>query len=141
MISRRTPDRFQGKKSCMVGVFSHIIHEGVSWDKSAAMISQEVHRNSDRPDRPRIETRPVKFGWKEEGKEKSVTLVAVYAAVDIIAEVKGTCMQLAFEQTDDTGLGLLDSHTANIGSENFRSFPKFSEHFQNTFRNFQIFSE
>ena len=73
------------------------------------MISQEVHRNSNRPDKPRIETRIVKFSWKEEGKKKSVTLVAVYAAVDIIAEVKGTCMQLAFKQTDDTGLGLLDS--------------------------------
>ena len=29
------PDKFQGKKSCMVGVFSKIIHEGVSWDKTA----------------------------------------------------------------------------------------------------------
>ena len=38
-----------------------------------------------------------------------MTLVAVYAAVDIIAEVKGICMQLAFEPTDDKGLGLLDS--------------------------------
>ena len=38
-----------------------------------------------------------------------MTLVAVYAAVDIIAEVKGICMRLAFKQTDDTGLGLLGS--------------------------------
>jgi hypothetical protein len=103
------PDNFQGKKSCMVGVFSNIIHEGVSWDDTAEMIAQEVLRNSKIPNKPRIETRPVKFGWTDEGQEKSVTLVAIYAAVDIIAEVKGTCMQLAFEPTDSQGLGLLDS--------------------------------
>ena len=101
----------------MVGVFSHIIHEGVSWDKSAAMISQEVHRKSTRPNKPRTETRPVKFGWNEEGKAKSVTLVAIYAAVDYIAEVKGICMRLAFGKTDSEGLGLMGSkfqETANL---------------------------
>ncbi len=51
----------------------------------------------------------MKFGWTDEGQEKSVTLVAIYAGVDIIAEVKGTCMQLAFKPTDSQGLGLLDS--------------------------------
>ena len=40
------PDRFQGEKSCMIGVFSNIIHEGVSWDKSSAMIFQEVQHAS-----------------------------------------------------------------------------------------------
>ena len=79
----------------MIGVFSNIIHEGVSWDKSSAMISQEVHRNLTGPDKPRIEIRPVKFGWNKEGSEKSTTLVTVYAAVDYIAEVKGICMWIA----------------------------------------------
>ena len=54
----------------MIGIFSNIIHEGVSRDKSSAMISQEVQRRQTKPDKPRIETRPVKFGWNEEGKEK-----------------------------------------------------------------------
>ena len=103
------PDCFQGKKSCMIGVFSNIIHEGVSWDKSSAMISQEVHRNLTGPDKPRIETRPVKFGWNEEGSEKSSTLVAVYAAVEYIAEVKGICTQLAYGKTDKEGVDLLGS--------------------------------
>ncbi len=103
------PDNFQGKKSCMVGVFSNIIHEGVSWDDTAEMIAQEVLRKSNAPTKPRIETRPVKFGWTDEGKEKQTTIVAVYAAVDIIAEVKGICMRLAFEPTDSQGLGLLNS--------------------------------
>ena len=93
----------------MIGVFSNIIHEGVSWDKSSAMISQEVHRKLTRPDKPCIETRPVKFGWNKEGHEKSSTLVAVYAAVEYIAEVKGICMQLAYGKTDKEGLGLLGS--------------------------------
>ena len=99
----------------MIGVFSNIIHKGVSWDKSSAMISQEVHRKSTRPDKPRIETRPVKFGWSKEGNKKSSTLVAVYAAVEYIAEVKGICMRLAYEKTDKEGVGLLGSqfHTTD----------------------------
>ena len=93
----------------MIGVFSSIIHEGVSWDKSAATISKEVHRNLSMSDKPRIETRPVRFGWNEGGHEKASTLVAVYAVVDYIAEVKGICMRLAFENTVEAGLGLLGS--------------------------------
>ena len=89
------PSQFQGEKSCMISVFSHIIHEGVSWDKSSAMISQEVERRLPNSAKPRIETRPVKFGWNKEGSEKSTTLVTVYAAVDYIAEVKGICMWIA----------------------------------------------
>ena len=46
------PDNFQGKKSCMVGVFSNIIHEGVSWDKTAEMIAQEIKYKSGSPDKP-----------------------------------------------------------------------------------------
>ena len=56
-----------------------------------------------------IETRPVKFGWNEKGCEKSSTLVAVYTAVEYIAEVKGICMQLAYGKTEKEGLGLLGS--------------------------------
>ena len=92
------PNRFQGGKSCMIGIFSNIIHEGVSWDKSSAMITQEVQHRLTRPDKPCIETRPVKFDCNEEGSEKSATYVAVYAAVDYIAKVKGICMRLAFEK-------------------------------------------
>ena len=89
------------------------------------MISQEVNHKLTGPEKSRIETRPVKFGWNKEGSKKLLTLLAVYAAVEYIAEGKGICMQLAYGKTDKKGLGLLGSqlhtmdnlrHTTNTRS-------------------------
>ena len=43
------PDRFCALKSCMVGFFTNVLPDRVNWDKSAAMVSQEVDRQVDGP--------------------------------------------------------------------------------------------
>ena len=94
----------------MVGIFTNVLPEGVNWDNSAAMISQEVECLLVEPDKVRVEVRPAKFQWDKDGREQQTTVVAVYAPMNNMAEVKGIHIQLAFDRTDKEGLGLAGSH-------------------------------
>ena len=105
-------DKFCGKASGMIGVFTDVLPFGVNWAKTAATIEQAlVDRNA--CDEPlRVEVRPAHFSYNNgsEGR-KSTTLVAVYAPREVMAEVKGICSQLAFATADKAGaaLGLANS--------------------------------
>ena len=103
-------DRFCGLKSCMVGVFTNVLLDGVNWNKSAAMFSQEVERQLAGPGKAQMQVRPVKFEWEDDSRAQTTTVVAVYAPVVSMVEVKGIGNQLAFDKTDKEGLGLSGSH-------------------------------
>ena len=101
----------------MTGVFTNVLPDGINWKKSAAMLSQEVNRQVAVPGKIRVEIRPVKFGFEDKSGAQTTTVVAVYAPVNVMAEVKGICTHLAFDKMDKEGLGLLGSqfHTmANL---------------------------
>ena len=100
----------------MVGIFTNVLPEGVNWDDSAAMISQEVERLLVKLDKVRVEVRPAKFQWEEDGREQQTTLVVVHAPMCNMAEVKGIGIQLAFDKTDKAGLGLSGSHFHTMAS-------------------------
>ena len=93
----------------MVGVFTNILPDGVNWSKSAAMLAQEVDRQAVIPGTLRVEIRPARFGFEDKSGAKTTTVAAVYAPVNVMAEVKGICTHLAFDKTDKEGLGLLGS--------------------------------
>ena len=105
-------DKFCGKASGMIGVFTDVLPFGVNWAKTAKTIEQAlVDRNA--CDEPlRVEVRPAHFSYNNgsEGR-KSTTLVAVYAPREVMAEVRGICSQLAFAAADKAGaaLGLANS--------------------------------
>ena len=82
---------------------------GVNWSKSAAMLAQEVDRQAVVPGTLRVEIRPARFGFEDKSRAQTTTVVAVYAPVIIMAEVKGICTHLAYDKTDKEGLGLSGS--------------------------------
>ena len=59
------PDIFCGLKSCMVGVFTNVLPDGVNWSKSVAMLAQEVDRKAVVPGTLRVEIRPDRFGFED----------------------------------------------------------------------------
>ena len=101
--------KLYGLKSCMIGVFTIILPDGVNWTKFATMLAQEVDRQADVLGENRVEIRPVKFGFEDKSGAQTTTVVAVYAPVVIMAEVKGICNHLALDKTDKEGFGLSGS--------------------------------
>ena len=101
----------------MIGIFTNALPNGVNWKKSVVMLSQEVDHQVAIRGKIQAEIRPFKFGFKDKSGVQTITIVAVYAPVAIMAEVKGICNHLAFNKTDKEGLGLSGSqfHTmANL---------------------------
>ena len=68
--------QFEGRwdilKSGMVGVFTNVLPEGINWRDSAAMITQEVKRLINQPDRVRVEVTPARFYWEDNGRAQQV---------------------------------------------------------------------
>ena len=64
----------------------------------------------------RVEVQPAKFQWEEDGQEQQTTVMAVYAPMRNMAEVKRIGIQLAFDKTDRAGLGLTGSHFHTMAS-------------------------
>ena len=93
----------------MVEVFTNVPPEGVNWSDSAAMITQEVKRLLDQPNRVRVEVTPARFYWEDNDRTQQVAVVAVYAPMRNKAEVQGIGMRLAFDKSDRVGLGLAGS--------------------------------
>ena len=93
----------------MVGVFTNALPDRVNWSKSAAMLAQEVECQAVVQKILRVEVRPARFGFDDKSGAQTTTVVAVYAPVSIMAEVRGICTHLAYEKMDKEGLGLLGS--------------------------------
>ena len=108
------PDIFCGLRSGMVGVFTNVLPEGVNWRDSAAMITQEVKRLLDQPDRVRVEVTPARFYWEDNGRTQQVAVVAVYAPMRNKAEVQGISIHLAFDKSDRVDPSLASSQFHNM---------------------------
>ncbi len=105
-------DKFCGKLSSMIGVFTDVLPHGVNWAKTAKTIEQALVDRHVRDEPLRVEVRPANFSYNNgSAGRKSTTLVAVYAPREVMAEVKGICSQLAFDSADKAGaaLGLANS--------------------------------
>ena len=103
------PDRFCGQRSGMIGVFANVLPGGVNWSESAAKIAQELDCQAIVDEPMRVEVRPANFGYTDSTGKKTTTLVAVYAPVAVMFEVRGICSQLAYDTADKAGLGLPNS--------------------------------
>ena len=68
-----------------------------------------------------MEVRPAYFGYTDNTGKKTTTLVAVYAPVDVMADVKGICSQLAYDSADKAGLGLANSQFHQMKSFHSRN--------------------
>ena len=82
---------------------------GVNWSKSAATIAHKLVRKGIGDEPMRVEARPANFRYTDSTGKKTTTLVAVYAQVDVMFEVRGICSQLAHDTADKAGLGLANS--------------------------------
>ncbi len=93
----------------MIGVFADILPGGVNWSKSAKTIANELVRQNNDDVPMRVEVRPANFGYTDSTGKKTTTLVAIFAPVAIMAEVRGICSHLAYDTADKEGLSLASS--------------------------------
>ena len=93
----------------MVGEFTNILPDRVNWSKSATMLTQEIDRQAVGQETLQVEIRPARFGFDDKSGAQTTTVVAVYAPLSIMAEARGICTHLAYENTDKEGLSLSGS--------------------------------